>query len=454
MRKNSNLLGRGFVLATVDAILALLSGMLLFRHVPADLHYSIGMSMVLVTVLSLSMSGAYFHLLRKPLSWHQYSAGLAAVCAGISVAIFLRISGTTGVMEDVLLATAVLFIALLSVRVLMLVFYRSFAGNKTVWVIAEDLIAAARLADKVSKHACCYEVTRCSGPPPAQDIASQLQPFDAVLCTASLRSSLEHTCKSFGKELLVVPNVSDVLLYNASAHQLDDLLVLSMRPLRLGNVQRLVKRGCDIAGSLCLLVLSAPVMLALYVLIPLESRGGAIFRQERRGLDGRSFQMLKFRTMTADAEESCGPVLATREDPRVTRLGNTLRATRLDELPQLFNVLRGEMSLVGPRPEREFFAARFDRELPDFPLRTTVKPGLTGLAQVWGTYATTPEDKLRLDLMYIANYSLLLDLNLLLQTIRVVFYRNQSVGLDPSRALDFGFSPVSSVDKPTEREAA
>jgi exopolysaccharide biosynthesis polyprenyl glycosylphosphotransferase len=265
-----------------------------------------------------------------------------------------------------------------------------------------------------------------------------------------LRKQLEESCKFLGKELLFVPEIPDVLLYSATSHQLDDLLIFSMPPLQLTPLQRFLKRACDILGALFLLVLCGPAMALLYVLIPIESHGPAIFRQERRGFRRRSFEILKFRTMVADAEESSGPVLASLEDPRVTRFGNLLRATRLDELPQLFNVLRGEMSLVGPRPEREFFASHFDHELPNYCSRTAVKPGLTGLAQVWGGYSTTAEDKLRLDLMYIANYSLFLDFNLLLQTLRVVLYRSQSAGLDESSLLRFGLTPVARVEKRRE----
>lgn len=450
MRRNNNFIGRRFLLAATDALLAFVCAMFLLRYAPGEFQVPIAASMVLATIVSLVLSGAYVHVLRKPLSWHQYSAALAACFAGISVTVVVYWLGIPIRFGQILLATAGLFVALLAVRIAILFCYRSFAGSKRLWVIAEDSIAAAHLASKVGTHACCYEVWRCSGPPSPEDLASELAPFDAVLCTASLRKSIQDACKYLGKELLFVPDVSDVMLYTASAQQLDDLLIFSMPPLRLTAVQSFIKRCCDVLGSVGFVLLSAPVMLFLYVLIPLESRGPAIFKQERRGLNGRSFQMLKFRTMLADAEDSCGPVLATREDPRVTRIGNFLRATRLDELPQLFNVLRGEMSLVGPRPEREFFATRFDQEVPGFNARTAVKPGLTGMAQVWGGYATCAADKVRLDLMYIANYSILLDLNLLLQTVRVVFYRSQSAGLDPSTSLRFGLTHVRNVDKQSE----
>lgn len=237
-------------------------------------------------------------------------------------------------------------------------------------------------------------------------------------------------CHALGKEVLLVPSASDVLLYTARVYPLDDQVVLSLPRLQLTTTQRWLKRAVDIVGACVLMLVCAPLMAALYWLIPRESAGPPIFRQERRGLHGRSFEMLKFRTMVPNAENFSGPVLASLSDGRVTRLGGLLRSTRLDELPQLINVLRGDMSLVGPRPEREFFAHRFDEDLPGYGLRSSVKPGLTGLAQIRGRYSTEVEDKLRLDLLYIANQSLLFDLKLLLQTARVVFHRSQSAGVD------------------------
>jgi lipopolysaccharide/colanic/teichoic acid biosynthesis glycosyltransferase len=195
----------------------------------------------------------------------------------------------------------------------------------------------------------------------------------------------------------------------------------------------------DVAASSFLLAICGIPMVLVALLIWLGSGAPILFRQERRGLRGHGFKVLKFRTMIQHAEQRTGPVLATREDPRVTPLGRALRATRLDELPQLWNVLRGEMSLVGPRPEREFFARRFDLEFPEYPLRTSVKPGLTGLAQVCGGYSSSAESKLRLDLMYIANYSLSLDLSILLQTIRVVLQRSPALGVEPESPVNFGY---------------
>jgi len=231
------------------------------------------------------------------------------------------------------------------------------------------------------------------------------------------------------KEVLLVPEWYELMLTSAMPQQIHDMIVYSIVPHRLSLLDRAAKRVIDLSISSMLLILASPVMLLMMLLIPLTSKGKAFFRQERIGLEGKSFDVLKFRSMVEDAEKSTGPVLAVDRDDRITKLGKFIRATRIDELPQLFNVLKGEMSLVGPRPEREFFIEKFKKELPQYSCRLTVKPGLTGLAQVRGNYATSPSDKLRYDLIYIRDYSPWLDLKILLQTAVVVVQREASRGV-------------------------
>jgi lipopolysaccharide/colanic/teichoic acid biosynthesis glycosyltransferase len=180
----------------------------------------------------------------------------------------------------------------------------------------------------------------------------------------------------------------------------------------------LLMRALDVAGSLGFLVLAAPVMLALSLLLKAISGGPVLYRQKRIGKDGKVFALYKFRTMVNGAEEHSGPVWASKDDPRVTRIGRTLRKTRLDELPQLFNVLKGDMSLVGPRPERPYFVERH-KALQG--IRLAVKPGLTGLAQIRNFYNLKPEHKLKYDYLYIKRRSLLLNLYILLKTLPVLF---------------------------------
>jgi lipopolysaccharide/colanic/teichoic acid biosynthesis glycosyltransferase len=176
----------------------------------------------------------------------------------------------------------------------------------------------------------------------------------------------------------------------------------------------------------------SPLLLLAYVMIRLDSPGPVIYMQERVGQSGKIFNVFKFRSMRLDAEKHSGPVLACEQDPRITKIGQFLRASRIDELPQLLNVMLGEMSFVGPRPERLFFVEQFAAKNPNYLLRLNVKPGITGLAQIWGKYSTAAEDKLRLDLIYTANYSPILDLNIIIHTLRVVLLRANAEGIQHS----------------------
>lgn len=189
-----------------------------------------------------------------------------------------------------------------------------------------------------------------------------------------------------------------------------------------GFYRTLVKRIFDVLCALMLIVLSLPVMMITALIIKLESRGPILYRQERVGLNGSSFQVAKFRSMRTDAEKD-GPRWATAKDNRVTRVGAVIRKLRIDELPQLFNVLRGDMSLVGPRPERPFFVDQLTQQIPYFAARHSVKPGVTGWAQVRYQYGSTIEDaqeKLQYDLYYVKNHSLFLDVVILFETVFVV----------------------------------
>jgi sugar transferase (PEP-CTERM system associated) len=190
-----------------------------------------------------------------------------------------------------------------------------------------------------------------------------------------------------------------------------------------GALRTAVKRLFDVVFASLLIVVSAPIMLLAALLIKLDSRGPVLYRQERVGLNGGTFMVAKFRSMRTDAEGDGKPRWATTDDDRVTRVGRVIRKLRIDELPQLFNVLRGEMSLVGPRPERPYFVDQLTRDIPYFAVRHSVKPGVTGWAQVRYQYGATVEDsqeKLQYDLYYVKNHSLFLDLVVLFETVGVV----------------------------------
>lgn len=220
----------------------------------------------------------------------------------------------------------------------------------------------------------------------------------------------------------VSPIMSDLLIRYGSLVRFGDHPLFSVPRLGIPVVYAPIKRLIDITGSLLLLTIFSPLFIIVPILNRLFCPGPTFYAQERVGLNGKVFRMLKFRSMIPDAEKKTGAVLAKENDDRITPVGRVLRATRLDEIPQLINVLKGEMSLVGPRPERPVFVEQYCVDNPDFRLRQMVKPGLTGLAQVMGRYDTTPDNKLRFDLIYIASYSPLLDLQILIWTVQTVLF--------------------------------
>ena len=180
-----------------------------------------------------------------------------------------------------------------------------------------------------------------------------------------------------------------------------------------------IRRVIDFIISLLSLVIVIPIILITSIFIMLESPGNPFYVQSRMGLMGKEFNLIKLRSMRTDAEKN-GAQWADKNDPRITKVGRFIRKTRIDELPQIFNVLKGDMSIIGPRPERQIFVEEFVKYIPDFPKRLEVKPGLTGWAQVNGGYEITPEEKLRLDLFYIINRNPMLDIKILFLTVFTV----------------------------------
>jgi len=214
-----------------------------------------------------------------------------------------------------------------------------------------------------------------------------------------------------------VPDVHGLTSLRGGVEEFEGVPLIHLRESPLQGWNLVLKRATDVALGAIALMPAAPLMLAIALAIRLTSRGPVLLRQERMGLDGRAFTMLKFRTMRVDAETETGPVWTHADDPRRTPIGAWLRRFSLDELPQLMNVLRGEMSLVGPRPERPVFVEEFRRRLPGYMLRHKVKAGMTGWAQINGWRGNTSlEKRLEYDLYYIERWSLAFDLKILLQT--------------------------------------
>jgi exopolysaccharide biosynthesis polyprenyl glycosylphosphotransferase len=225
---------------------------------------------------------------------------------------------------------------------------------------------------------------------------------------------------SAGSNVLMLPGPIESLIGRMRYRWVDDVPLIEVVRQSEWQARRPVKRLVDLVAGTLLLVLSLPAMLLCALAIKLSGRGPIFYRQRRVGRGGGTFTLWKFRTMRPDAESGTGEVLAEQDDPRLTPVGAWLRRYRLDELPQLIHVLSGAMSLVGPRPERPGFVERYRREVPGYAERFSVRPGLTGLAQTHGDYHSTPGNKLRYDLAYIANWSPWLDLAILLRTVKIV----------------------------------
>lgn len=264
-----------------------------------------------------------------------------------------------------------------------------------------------------------------------ETIKSRIDEYEGVvLCDvpSQLRNQLLKYC--YGKSLRVyaTPKISDIIIRSAeSLHMFDTPLVLC-RNSGLSFEQRLVKRILDIVLSLTALIVLSPVFMITAAAIWLYDKGPVFFYQDRCTKDGKVFSICKFRSMIVDAEKDGHSIPATEKDPRITPVGNIIRKTRIDELPQIINILKGDMSIVGPRPERIEHVELYSKEIPEFHYRLKVKGGLTGYAQVYGKYNTTAYDKLKLDLMYIQNYSMFMDIAIIFKTIKVLFMKESTEG--------------------------
>ncbi|MBE6692223.1 MAG: exopolysaccharide biosynthesis polyprenyl glycosylphosphotransferase [Ruminococcaceae bacterium] len=245
---------------------------------------------------------------------------------------------------------------------------------------------------------------------------------------AELRNEILKFCFAQNIRCYSVPKISDIMIKSATNIHLFDTSLLLFRNFSLTAEQQFLKRIFDIFASLVAIILASPLMLIISLAIFLYDRGPVIFTQDRLTRDGKTFKIYKFRSMrVSEDEEYC---LTRKEDERITPIGRIIRAVHFDELPQLFNILKGEMSVVGPRPECPILAEEYSENVPEFGFRLKVKAGLTGYAQVYGKYNTTPYDKLKLDLTYIQNYSFLLDLKIIVLTLKILFEKENTEGID------------------------
>ncbi len=269
-----------------------------------------------------------------------------------------------------------------------------------------------------------------------EEITREILQFDAVfLCDihSPLRNQLVKFCYANGIRSYITPKISDIIIRSSEMMHLFDTPLLLSRNNGFSFEQKFVKRVMDVIISVIMLVITSPIMLVTAVAIKLYDGGPVFFCQERCTIDGRVFMIHKFRSMVEDAEKDGEVIPASDDDERITPIGKFIRKTRIDELPQFIDILKGDMSVVGPRPERVEHVEQYTKEVPEFAYRLKVKGGLTGYAQVYGKYNTTAYDKLKLDLMYIQNYSFLLDLKLLIMTVKIVFVKESTEGFEDKK---------------------
>ncbi|MDO4990619.1 MAG: exopolysaccharide biosynthesis polyprenyl glycosylphosphotransferase [Eubacteriales bacterium] len=261
----------------------------------------------------------------------------------------------------------------------------------------------------------------------------QIKGFDAIVVSgvdASLRNGIAKYCIETGISGYFAPHVGDIIMQGARHIRSFSVPIMSVKRATPTPEYLFIKRSFDIVLSALAMVVLSPLFLVTALAIKLYDHGPVLYRQVRLTRNGRRFEMLKFRSMCTDAEKDGVARLSTGEnDDRITPVGRVIRACRLDELPQLVNILKGDMSIVGPRPERPEIAARYEADMPAFSLRLQVKAGLTGYAQVYGKYNTDPYDKLEMDLMYVNKMGIFEDLRLMFATVRILFLRDSTEGV-------------------------
>ena len=314
--------------------------------------------------------------------------------------------------------------------------YFSMHPPRSVLIILGSADQEASLRAKIDRYRLQWrveDVALYSAP----DIVERIRRAEVVflgLMPETDKAVLLKRCYDLRKDIMCKAQLQEAILSNSRASIVDDAPFLEMEFYKMSFFQRAIKRLGDMAVSFLALLLLSPLMLLISLAILIEDGRPVIFTQKRLTIRGRTFLIRKFRTMKRDASLHDRQVSLTEHDERITRVGRVLRRFRLDEIPQFFNVLRGEMSLVGPRPEMLANIDRYKAHLPDFAYREKMKAGITGYAQIEGRYNTTAEDKLMLDLMYIESFSIWLDIKLLLRTVPVIFRQDSTQGFSENSA--------------------
>ncbi len=363
-----------------------------------------------------------------------YSQGLTALIADVAayvlmVVMTLRFSNPLPLLG---LVTAQVLWSVIWSLVANKLYFATHAPRKTVIVYCQD--SELRKLEEIKhfeKKFCVMKYIR--EPKDYQLLVEALQGAEVVFATGldmDTRNAVAKYCITHGAQCYIQPRVGDVIMAGAEHMQMFSVPTMRIRKASPAPEYLFVKRLFDIVASVLAIIVMSPFMLGTALLIKLYDRGPVLYKQVRLTKDRKAFKVLKFRSMRTDAEKDGVARLSTENDDRITPVGKIIRKIRFDELPQLFNILKGDMTIVGPRPERPEIAAQYEKEIPSFGLRLQVKAGLTGYAQIYGRYNTEPYDKLKMDLMYINHMSLVEDLRLMLATVKILFMAESTEGIE------------------------
>lgn len=364
-----------------------------------------------------------------------FSQFFALLCVNIISYIQLSLMALTLLRPSYMLWAAAVQLAIAAVWTILCqkVYQRLFPPRKLLLIYGERPIQdiMGKFASRPDKYDIVKSMNLTEGLPAIYDeITAGYGGIVLWDIPTSVRNDLLKYCYSKYIRVYLMPKISDVIIRGAGPVHLFDTPIFLTREYSMTIEQRIVKRLIDVVCSLILIVLASPFMLITALAVKLYDHGPVLYKQVRCTTGGTEFKILKFRSMRVDAEKDGVARLASQNDSRITPVGKFIRKVRLDELPQLFNILKGEMSFIGPRPERPEIIKQYMEDMPEFAFRMKMKAGLAGYAQVYGKYNTTPYDKLKLDLFYIENYTVWLDLKLMLLTLKILFKPESTEGID------------------------
>lgn len=451
MSHNTERKSDGFIFKMIEAILYILFVLLgfylafLFRFEMKPDYYNIGPYYDNIPYIAIATIVIFYiydivSTSKKSLFENAVIIGLCLILINLlTVAIMFFSRGFSFPRSIFLLSFVIQFILIFNTKFFVLRTLKYHRKSEDILIIASEE-QSYHLATKIVQDEFNYDEIKHTCSEVNKDTYKLIDCVDKVYVGSNInnddKTKIIRYCSGRGKTVYLVPGLLEISLVDFITTQVSDVLLFKIEDIGLSYEQRLVKRLMDIITSVIGIILVSPIVLITAMIIKAYDRGPIFFKQERVTRNNKKFNLYKFRTMIVDAEKKTGPVLATDKDPRITPLGRFLRASRIDELPQLFNVLKGDMSIVGPRPERPFFVEQFNEEIDEFKYRVFVKAGITGLAQVLGKYSTNAEDKAKYDLLYIKNYSLLLDIKIMFNTIKIMFIKESSAGVVKDKKID------------------